>query len=56
MLTVFASRQDDGSVSVRRSDGSHWVTYAWWRRDKPDRRCRRLTLNCFVYRLVWEAA
>jgi len=39
----------DAACSVR------FVRFAWWRNDKPTRRSKRITLNCWPWALSWAA-
>ncbi len=55
ILEVRAHKRENGDVVINRSNGELFCVFDWWRSDKPTRRNKWIMLNCYKWRLIWEA-
>ncbi len=53
LLHVFARKTKAGGVVITHSDGRHFCYISKDYSLKPDYRHKRITLNCFTYRIWW---
>lgn len=56
LIALIARKNADGSVSVFDTDGTQKATFDRDLSNKPTRRNKYVTLNCFRYALTWEPA
>jgi len=53
LIEVYAEKQPNGDVIISHTNGKHFVTYPWYA-DKPTRRNKYITLDCYKWRLIWK--
>lgn len=55
LLSIYAVKDSRGNVLVYKDPNRRVNVCAFehWRSDRPTRRNRWLTINCYRYRLVW---
>lgn len=54
LLTLYARRHPDGSVTLHNADGAQVARYDVWHSLRPTKRNRYVTHNCFRYLLQWQ--
>jgi len=56
-LYVIAEKNRDGSVTISKpqedNSAAYWLTIARHNSARPDYRHKRITLNCYTWRIEW---
>lgn len=53
LITVNGRKNKDGSVTITKENGEHFVTFANYLSNRPDYRNKVVTINCWPWRINW---